>query len=504
MKYNFIFKGSSNENLIWAQNYPPKDGSDSTSPSASNSPESFAQNVAGARCRTLGSQVADGAGLLECRYVASEKLVWIAINKTPQPFTNPVSAQKVETCKLNGELDGNAITGFGVDVTLRGKFGNFEKRTMPAVGVNESIIIPIDFVDFPGEANLREILTEQKEKLQSWVKYYSSGKLQFNVATHDSWITMPEKAAFYNQTDYDLSAVVGGQDRITQIAQLYIDVITKQLDLTKYKTVYILYPNNQNVIATDLVPRMTRFKVKEGMTSLSVFARSTYDQGMQTPFWVFYIHETGHDWGLYGHAPGNGWPLGLMVNQSLYSLALFSWERFVLTWMPDELVYCDTKSTLKTAEVKLSAVERDDNQTKMIGIKLDDSRLLVIESHGTGAWTSIRKSGTNYQFNPAGFYGVIAYVVDTKFTADRPFVKPDGSVLNDDDGVNRAVPRYAYMYPIDALKASNGYRLINRDAPAQDYDRYTAVQGDTFTIEGIKITVVGTGDYETVRIEKVG
>jgi hypothetical protein len=154
--------------------------------------------------------------------------------------------------------------------------------------------------------------------------------------------------------------------------------------------------------------------------------------------------------------------------------------------------------------VKLSAVERDDNQTKMIGIKLDDSRLLVIESHGTGAWTSIRKSGTNYQFNPAGFYGVIAYVVDTKFTADRPFVKPDGSVLNDDDGVNRAIPRYTYMYPIDALKASNEYRLISRGDSVQDYGRYTAVQGDTFTIEGIKITVVGTGDYETVKIEKVG
>lgn len=507
LKYNFIYKGSSNENLIWAQNFPPpgwKPNSESTaSPSPNNSPAPVVKNVAGERCLKVGQQVPDGDSLLECRYIKSKQLVWISINKTPKPFTNPASAQSIETCKIQGEIDGNHLTGFGVDISLRGKYGNFEKRTMPAVGVNESIVVPVDFVDFPGDANLSEILTEQKENMQSWVKYFSAGKLQFNVATYDSWIRMPEKAEYYNQTDYNLSVAVGGQDRITQIAQLYIDVITKKIDLTKYKTVYILYPSKQNVIATDLVPRMVQFKVKEGTTSLSVFARSTYDWGMQTPFWVFYLHETGHDWGLYGHAPGNGWPLGLMVNQSLYSQALFSWERFLLSWLPDDQVYCDTKSTLKTAEIKLSAVERDDLQTKMIGIKLDSNRLLVIESHGNGKWTSLREKALN-SFNPLGFYGVIAYVVDSKFTVDRPFVKPDGSVLNDDDGVSRAIPRYTYMYPIDDLTASHEFRLASRDKPVEDYGRYTAVQGDTITIEGIKISVLSTGDYETVKIEKVG
>lgn len=457
--------------------------------------------AAGAPCLKIGMQTPDGTGLLECRYVKDKQLKWISINRTPKPFANPVSAQKVDICKLKGEIDGNHLTGFGVDITLRGKYGNFEKRPMPAVGVNESIIVPVDFKDFPGDAKLSQILAEQKESLQKWVNYFSFGKLKFNVTTYDSWIRMPEKADFYNQTDYNLSAAVGGQDRITQIAQLYIDVITKQIDLTKYKTVYILYPSDQNVISTDLVPRMVQFKVKEGITTLSVFARSNYDHGMKTPFWVFYLHETGHDWGLYGHAPGNGWPLGLMVNQSAYSLSLFAWESFVLTWLPDELVYCDKRDTLKTAEIKLSAMERDDSQTKMVGIKLDESRLLVIESHGSGVWTS-RRSTQYYNFDNLGYYGVIAYIVDTKFTIDRPFVKPDGSALSDDDGVTRSIPRYAYMYPIDSKKSSHEYGLVNRGTDFEDYGRYIAVQGDTFTIEGVRITVVSTGDYETVRVEK--
>ena len=457
--------------------------------------------AAGKSCSKIGLQEPFGEGLLECRYIKSKQLIWIYVNKTPKPFVNPASAQSVETCKIKGEIDGNHLTGFGVDISLRGKNGNFEKRSMPAVGIDESIIIPIDFSNYPGDSNLSEILSEQKLSMQSWVKYFSFGKLQFNVSTYNSWIRMPEKAEFYNQTDYNLSASTGGQDRITQIAQIYIDVITKYVDLTKYKTVYILYPSEQNVIATDLVPRMVNFRVKEGVTMLSVFARSTYDHGMKTPFWAFYLHETGHDWGLYGHAPGNGWPIGLMVNQSAYSLALFAWESFVLTWLPDDLVYCDSTDTLKTADIKLSALERDDLQTKMIAIKLDESRLLVVESHGTGKWTS-RRSTQYYNFENLGFYGVIAYVVDAKFTVDRPFVKPDGSALNDDDGVTRSIPRYAYMYPIDALKASHEYGLVNRGPSFEDYGRYLAVQGDVFTIEGVKISLVSTGDYETVRVEK--
>jgi M6 family metalloprotease-like protein len=474
-------------------------------PVATPTPSPTPQVTAGTSCLKLGVQLPLENGLLECRFLKDRKLTWVSINKKPESFVNPSSAENVSVCKLQGEIDGNHITGFGVDISTRGKYGNSEKRPMPAVGVNDSIIIPVDFVDFPGDTNLKEILAEQTQNLESWVKYFSSGKLQFNVTTHNSWIRMPEKARFYNQTDYDLSAATGGQDRITAIAQIYIDVFTKEIDLTKYKTVYILYPSEQNVITTDLVPRMVRFNVKEGTTTLSVFARSTYDQGMKTPFWAFYLHETGHDWGLYGHAPANGWPIGLMVNQSAYSLALFAWERFLLSWLPDDMVYCDTKAGLKTAEVKLSAQERDDFQTKMIGIKLDESRLLVIESHGSGIWTS-RRSTQNYNFDTTGFYGVIAYVVDTKFTVDRPFVKPDGSVLNNDDGVTRAIPRYAYMYPIDSEIASNRYGLRNNSGPmtGQDYDRYIAVQGDTITIEGVKITVVSTGDYETVRIEKAG
>ena len=98
----------------------------------------------------------------------------------------------------------------------------------------------------------------------------------------------------------------------------------------------------------------------------------------------------------------------------------------------------------------------------------------------------------------------MAYVVDTKFSqSGAPPVNPDGSALAIDDGNNPAIPRYAYFYQVDGGKGSSNYNLINFGPnPAKDYDAYWGMQGDTFTIEGIKISFISTGDYETVRIEK--
>jgi hypothetical protein len=192
-----------------------------------------------------------------------------------------------------------------------------------------------------------------------------------------------------------------------------------------------------------------------------------------------------------------------MTNQAGLSVSLNAWERFMLTWMPDELVYCDTKNTLQEATIKLSPLERADRQSKMIAIALDDHRLLVVEAHGLADWTS-RRPQQYYAFENSGYYALMAYIVDTKFTYLGPTqVNPDGSSLSIDDGNNPAIARYAYFYQVDGAVGSARYGLINMGpSSGKDYDAYWAVQGDSFTIEGVKITFVATGDYETVKIEK--
>ena len=396
---------------------------------------------------------------------------------------------------------GHAVTGFGVDLTSSSYGQNSTPKINPPLGTNDALIVPIDFQDLQGDSKLSDLIQSNRSQFLDWINYFSNGKLKFNLDFIDHWVRLPNKSAFYNQTNYDLTQ---GQKDITRIAQLYVDEITKEIDLRKYRTIFVLYPSNQNVIFTDLVPRSVEFKIKEGTRTMSFFADPAgYDHDMQTPPWVFWLHEIGHDWGLLGHAPGNGWPVGLMTNQAGLSVSLNAWERFLLTWMPDELVFCDTKETLQTSTIKLSPLERADSNTKMIAIALDDHRLLVVEAHGIGKWTS-RRTPQTYAFEKTGYYGLMAYVVDTKFSqSGAPPVNPDGSALAIDDGNNPAIPRYAYFYQVDGGKGSSNYNLINFGPnPAKDYDAYWGMQGDTFTIEGIKISFISTGDYETVRIEK--
>jgi hypothetical protein len=472
--------------------------------------------IEGERCDVLGKQESISDGLLECRWVKGKVLKWIKLSKTPPVFTNPKSAQDVAKCKLKGDYDGNHIPGFVPDVTYMGRPGNPEKRINPPIGINRSLVVALEFPDLPGSGDLKSLIEENRKKYIAWIDYFSNGKLKAEVDSIDYWIKMPKDTENYNITDYDgadeIRATQGGT---TRIAQLYVDEITKLVDLRKYGSIFVLYPPNNTKLTADLVPRMVFMKLKEGTHRISLFANPTgyddakegrirsYDNRMETPMWSFWVHELGHDWGMYGHAPGNGWPVGIMTNQAGFSLAPNAWESFVMTWMPDDQVYCDTKESLKTATIKLSPLQRVDKQTKMIAIALDDHRLLVVEAHGIGEWTS-RRATQNHPFQNTGYYSIMAYVVDTKFATPQVFtVNPDGSALQIDDGVNPNIPRYAYFIPVDGKIGSNDYNLAQVRTEGQPpASAFSAVEGDTFTIEGIKIKFLATGDYETVEISK--
>lgn len=100
-----------------------------------------------------------------------------------------------------------------------------------------------------------------------------------------------------------------------------------------------------------------------------------------------------------------------------------------------------------------------------------------------------------------GFYYVVAYIVDTTSRTPGPaIVNPDGSSITEDDGVNPLIPRYAYFQKVDGGVGSHDYSI--KPGGSSSYFAYAAVQGDSFTIEGIKIEFISTGDYETIAISK--
>ena len=471
--------------LKWIQNWlPPSSASSSTSENVKSIVPSE-----GGNCDRLGTKSKVEAIELECRFITGPKLQWIRINNPNAQFITAVSPNGVKPCQLEAPAVGNGFVGFPVSIT---------RNDMPSKGVNHVLIAPIDFSDYEGEKDLNSILKYQSEGLSSWVNYFSDGKLKFDIKTINHWVRAPQKAAFYSRTDGDIRGIDGNR-KLAAIAQEYVDFLTNEIDLTGIATIYILYPENMGVNETDLVPRTTQFNTKEGVRVMSVFARSKYDWGQQTPQWVMWIHETAHDWGLLGHTPGNGWKMNIMTNQSGDSAALSAWERFLLDWMPASGVYCNSKNNLNSVTLSLSALEIADSKTKMVAITLDSKRVLVVESHAIGKWSEVF---TKNKY-PEGFYGVMAYVVDTSYKGETIYVGPQGQSLPNDNGNNPLFSRYAYFEPISGidLKGRHTYGLSNWEDGGSS-DAYTALVGDSFLVGGIRIKVVSTGDFETIQIVK--
>ena len=428
---------------------------------------------------------------LECRWTYPKKLKWMKINTIKSTFVNAKSPVPIEVCKLQNSAAKADQTGRN-----EGKFAGFpfgvdpnRNPVMNIEGSNEVLIVPVDFPDFVGGASLQDQLVYDKKFLVDWYSYFSHGKSKFNVTTINHWVRMPKQRSAYPTDGKTTSALTNGNQVMGDQAQVFIDEITKEIDLRKFSTVYVFFPNGEYVL-NDLIVRSHSFKIKEGLINLNFFSWGRNLEGMETLKWSYYIHETLHDFNIVGHAPGNGWPLGIMQNQSGISLAINPYEQFLLGWLPNEQIYCDDANSLKTTAISLSPVEREDNQTKMAIIALSNKKAIVVESHGIDKWSNFKFGDREF---PPGFYSVMAYIVDLdKVTA--PPINPDGSSLSNDDWA-WAVWQKVNGAPSNGFDKSVGDRRNLAD--------YVAVLGDSFIIEGVRIKFISTGDYETIELSKV-
>lgn len=441
-------------------------------------------------CENSGDTFDVTNGYLECRWTSGKKLQWIKINTVKQTFVNSVSPAGIEVCKLSnadavaqtGRNYGAGKVGFPMDRTT--------KNGVFPTGSNEVLIVGVDFPELRGGNNINSIFSEDIKWLQDWYRYFSGGKANFNVSTIDHWINAPKSAASYVKTGNDgLSA--GSNRFLADAAQSFVDLITKEIDLRKFSTVYMMFPDGETTFDMDLIVRNEAFKIKEGQKNLNFFGWG-HDMEMQEALrWAFYVHETLHDFDIIGHAPGNGWPYGIMQSQAGVSMAMNPYEQFLLDWLPSNQIYCQDKASLDKVTISLSPVEREDKQTKMAIIKLSSTKAVVIESHGIDKWSSFNTGDRAF---PPGFYSVMAYVVDLNKAVAPPVTADQRSLSNQD-----------YAWAVLA-KVSGGKSTSFPYFPAafgEDIYGPVAVLGDTIEVEGIKIKFIETGDFETIEISKI-
>ena len=468
------------QNMRW-QRYQIQQISTSKSNNYTSTPAEYAQ------CSNSGDTFDISGGLLECRWVAGNKKQWIKINTTKKTFNNAKSPVSIDVCKLQnsamtvvrGPRDGTQFAGFPLP----------KPEVMNAKGINNVLIVPVDFPDFPGGSDLQEKISSDKKWLIDWYNYFSNGQAQFNVTTMDHWLRLPKPRSGYpTDAKFTNATAADSNNRQSLQAQAFIDEITKEFDLRKFSTVYLFYPDG-NLAQGDLIVRNEMFKIKEGQTMLNFFSWGRALENMETLKWAFYIHETIHDFKITGHAPGNGWPLGMMTNQSGISLAMNPYEQFLLDWLPSDQIYCDDVKTLKNATISLTPVEREDRQTKMAILKLSATKAIVVESHGIDKWSSFKFGDREF---PPGFYSIMAYVVDLDKTVAPPS-NADGSSINNDDWA------WAVWQKVSGGPSNQFNKMVGQ---GKNLGEYVAVLGDSFVIEGVRIKFVGTGDFETIEISK--
>ena len=449
--------------------------------------------VENAPCAASGDSYDIAGGILECRWVSGKKLRWIKINTVKKTFANAKSPVPIDACKLQMSASSADRTGRNSGAGQVGfPFVNTIKNGMNPKGTNEILIIPIDFPDFEGIGSPKQQLEYDKKWLVDWYNYFSNGQAKFNVTTVDKWFRMSKPRSGYPTDGKTIngldSAANGNQGRQ---AQAFIDEITKDIDLRKFSTIYTFYPDGEYT-HSDLIVRNHKFTLKEGEKNLNFFSWGKNLEAGENLKWVYFIHETLHDFNIIGHAPGNGWPFGIMANNTGVSYAINAWEQFLLDWLPENQIYCDDINTLKPTVISLSPMEREDKQTKMAVIKISPTKAVVVESHGIDKWSSFNTGDRSF---PPGFYSVMAYVVDLDKAAAPP---------NNSDGTALSNQNQAWAVWAKVVGGKSTKYPYFAAAFGEDIYSTTAVLGDSFETEGVRIKFVGSGDYETIEISKIG
>lgn len=440
------------------------------------------------KCDFAGDTFDVTGGYLECRYVAGNSLKWIMLNTNRKVVSNPISPDGVETCRLkNSDMTPDPSR-------LSGVYAGFPHEARNGInnpGVNNVLIVGMDFAEFPGDDSLKNEYPNEAKLISDWFDFYSNGKVKFNVTVLDKWVRSSRPAKDYIDQETDrLSFSMDAINRnVTMNAQPMIDEITKHIDLRNFSTVYLYVPRGMMDFRANLILRNADFKIKEGRTHLNFFTWNSDLESMAWFKWAFAIHESLHDFPLMLHAPGNGWI------EDRYTYALNSWNRFVLNWLSDNQIYCVDKQNLSPTEIALSPVEREDKETKMAIVKISKTKAIVVQAHGIDKWSKFDYNGI--YFRP-GFYGVVAYLVDLN-DAGRISYGSDGRASAGDSGNDPAYPKWSYYKPIDG-DPSYKEEFFQNNNPLLVISRHIAGLGNTFKIEGVKIEFVKSGDYETVRI----
>jgi hypothetical protein len=431
----------------------------------------------GDSCSSLGQQIRNIEGILECRFVVNNKLKFFQVSLSPATPGLAPSPESLETCRAP---DMRTTKSPGIQAIAYPVTSAAYPPNIPITGNIKVAIIPIDFSDVPGAGSPSEIIDPEIKKINEWVKQFSNGKMTYEIQTSKNWIRASKDSSEYVwihpgpvQRNPLPGAKTGSIRTPSQLAEDLMASAQNSFDYTNVKVVFFVYPKN----IVNIWDAMTSFggiQTNKGYIGAQINATGAWLYQNKMPIWSWFIHENMHPHGLAGHAPSDGSPFNLMTNQAGLSLVLDAWDQLILDWQIPDQFYCVSVGKLEKATIKLSPLERDEIGTKAIMVRLSSHEVLIIESRRRDKWSS---GQTDWAGLPVGFYGLLVYKVDTAKDSNR--VETGGFA---DFISNPTVSHESFQGGFDAN------RII--------------YEGETLVTNGVSITLTKSGDHDQVTISK--
>lgn len=444
---------------------------------------------AGSICPVVGNTIKNSIGILECRAIVDGKLQYFQLGKTNAAISNQSSPDSLDICKLKDQRP--IKDAFDWQQYRAIAYPAQPERGFTNIGEEKIVIAGIDFADAKGAQTPEIQINEIIKNASAWIKWYSQGKMKWNFVTHKDWVRAPNDSVELK------TAEVGADAQISdQIKSEYIKALDKVLDISNAAAVWIIYPDSAKKIYAESQNRSywNPISIKNGSISPAMFAIGYETHLSKATPWLYFVHETMHGQGLMGHSPQWPWVFGIMNNEYSPSHNLNGWESLIMGWGTDQNLYCINKKNILNQEITLVPIEREQLGVSTVLIKLDDSKILAVESHRLDKWSP-------FQF--PGLYGVSTYLIDL--------------AVDNRNQVNQPPAVYQKM-----LSTNHGYSPIRGTAISgfENFGRYLIngvgvalgsgtdlsslmYLGESLTVEGVKISLVKSGNNDTIKLQKV-
>ena len=383
-----------------------------------------------------------------------------------QPPTEP--SENIELCKIKDVSKTRGMTGAG--------FPEWNALTAKS-GTVKWALIPIDFSDFPGEANFRVRVDEQMKLLTEWFDVVSEGKFKVQWVVADNWVRLPGKSSDYViPKSVNVNNAANGP-KLFQDAMSASDPV---FDFTNIQTVNFILPKGQTFIGEgsqgfpwDQVVKDLR--TNEGQIA-SYSIPGTFFDAPEREYWSYWAHEFGHAIGLghvggWGELPINTFnPFDILGGQDGPTRELSGWMRFFGRWIPDERVFCRQASQIREIEMTLAPLSGSQPGLRLAILPISQSRAVIIES----------RRYTKFSCGIDTKNGVLVYIYDATKGHGEEFL----------------IPQAPTTRPIESHNVGKKPCMTTAIPDPLLYE------GEKVSVEGLTIQVLLHGNYDRIKITK--